>query len=110
MAGAGVLEITEANFDAEVLKSSKPVLVDFWAEWCQPCRLLGPRIDELATDYAGRAVIGKVNVDNAQALAVRYNIASIPTVLIIKNGQVVKSFVGAMRKSDYATVLDSLLA
>jgi thioredoxin 1 len=108
MAGANVIEITESNFETEVLNSKQPVLVDFWAEWCQPCRMLGPRIEELANEYVGKAKIGKVDVEGAQALAMRFNIASIPTVLVFKDGQVKQTFIGVRNKKDYAAVLDSL--
>ncbi len=109
MAGANVVEITESNFETEVLNSKQPVLVDFWAEWCMPCRMLGPRIEELANEYVGKAKVAKVNVDNAQALAMRFNIASIPTVLVFKDGQVKQQFIGVRAKKDYATVLDGLV-
>jgi thioredoxin 1 len=109
MAGANVIEITEANFESEVLQAKQPVLVDFWAEWCQPCRMLGPKIEELANEYVGKAKVAKVNVDNAQALAMRFSINSIPTVLLFKDGQVKQQFVGLRNKKDFAAALDGLV-
>ncbi len=110
MAGANVIEVTGSDFDTQVLGSSQPVLVDFWAEWCQPCRMLGPSIDALATEYAGRATVVKVNVDEAQDLAAKFGIASIPTVLLFKDGKIAKSFVGLRPKKDFAAAIDGLLA
>lgn len=108
MAGANTIEITDANFEAEVLNSKQPVLVDFWAEWCNPCRILAPRIEELANEYVGKAKVGKVDVEKAQALAMRFNISSIPTVLVFKDGQVKQTIIGMRNKKDYATALDNL--
>ena len=90
--------LTEQNFDTEVLKSSTPVLVDFWAEWCGPCKAIAPIIDELAKELEGRLKVAKVNVDEAQDLAAKFNIMSIPTLLIFKNGEPVDQIVGAMPK------------
>ena len=92
------LELTEKNFEAEVLKSSKPVLVDFWAEWCGPCRMIAPIVEEIANDLAGKLKVGKVNVDDAQELAVRFNIMSIPTLIVFKGGKPVEMMIGAMSK------------
>ena len=83
------LEITDSNFEELVLKSDKPVMVDFWAEWCGPCRMVGPVVEELAKDYQGKAVIGKVNVDNNAGISMKYGIRSIPTILFFKNGELV---------------------
>ena len=105
MASANTLEFTDANFESEVLKSSVPVLVDFWAEWCMPCRMLTPTIDALATETAGKAKIGKVNVDHHQGIAVKYGIQSIPTVMLFKNGQMVKKWVGVVQKGTLAEAL-----
>lgn len=93
------LELTDANFDTEVLKSDKPVLVDFWAEWCGPCRMVGPIVEELAKEYDGKAVVGKVNVDENQSVAAQFGIRNIPTLLIFKNGQIVDKQVGVAPKN-----------
>ncbi len=92
------LEITDQSFQEMVLNSDKPVLVDFWAVWCGPCRTLGPIIEEVATDFDGRAIVGKVDVDNNQQVSVDYGIRNIPTVLIFKNGEVVDKIVGVASK------------
>ncbi|HNP35324.1 MAG TPA: thioredoxin [Woeseiaceae bacterium] len=98
--------VTDSNFDDEVLKSEQPVLVDFWAEWCAPCRALGPVIDSLSDDFAGRARIAKVDVDANQAIAARYGIRSIPTVMLFHKGQLVDTFVGVRPKGDYSAALE----
>ena len=103
------LQITDASFDEVVLKSDKPVLVDFWATWCGPCRMLGPVIEELATEYEGRVVVGKVDVDNNQEFAAKYGVRNIPTVLVFKAGEVVGRQVGVAPKKIYTDALDSLL-
>ena len=109
MAGQDTLEFTDQNFEEEVLKSEKPVLVDFWAEWCGPCRMMGPAIDSVAVDYAGRAKVGKLNVDENQSVASRYNIRSIPTLLLFKNGQIQEQLVGSTSKDNIAKLLDKSL-
>ena len=103
------LQITDASFDEVVLKSDKPVLVDFWATWCGPCRMLGPVIEELATEYEGRVVVGQVDVDNNQEFAAKYGVRNIPTVLVFKDGEVVGRQVGVAPKKTYTDALDSLL-
>lgn len=99
------ITITEQNFESEVLQSDKPVLVDFWATWCGPCRMLAPVIAELAEEYEGRVKVGKVNVDEQQALAIRYRVSSIPTVIVFKNGEAVASSVGVRPKAQLEELL-----
>ena len=89
------LQLNDANFQSEVINSDVPVLVDFWAEWCGPCKMIGPVIDQVATELAGQAKVGKVNVDEARQLSAKYNVRSIPFLLFFKNGQVVDQIVGA---------------
>ena len=103
------LEITDATFDNIVLQSEKPVLVDFWAAWCGPCRMVGPIIDELSNDYDGKAIIGKVDVDSNQEFAAKYGVRNIPTVLLFKNGELVDRKVGVSPKQVYAEAIDSAL-
>ena len=103
------LEITDSNFEETVLKSDKPVLVDFWAAWCGPCRMVGPIIDELSEEYEGKAVIGKVDIDSNQQYAAQFGVRNIPTVLVFKNGELVDRKVGVSSKNDYAQALDSLI-
>jgi thioredoxin 1 len=103
------LEITSANFEETVLKSDKPVLVDFWAEWCGPCRMVGPIVDELHTEYDGKAVVGKVNVDDQQEIAAQYGIRNIPTILFFKNGEIVDKNVGVAPKADLAKKINALM-
>ena len=103
------LEITDSNFEETVLKSDKPVLVDFWAAWCGPCRMVGPIIDELSEEYEGKAVVGKVDIDSNQQYAAQFGVRNIPTVLIFKNGELVERKVGVSSKNDYAEALDNLI-
>ena len=107
MASDKVVTLTADNFDTEVIQCASPVLVDFWAEWCGPCKMIGPMIDQLADENDGKATIGKVNIDEQQHLAVQYNVQSIPTLLIFKDGQVVEQAVGARSKADLQGMLDS---
>ena len=103
------LELTDANFEELVMKSDKPVLVDFWAVWCGPCRMVGPIVEELSKDYDGKAVIGKVDVDNNPEVAARFGIRNIPTLLFFKNGEVVDKQVGAAPKQTFSAKLDALV-
>ena len=103
------LQITDASFEEVVLKSDKPVLVDCWATWCGPCRMVVPVIEELATEYEGKVVVGKVDVDNNQEFAGKYGVRNIPTVLVFKDGEVVGRQVGVAPKKTYTDALDSLL-
>ena len=103
------LELTDANFD-ETLKGDKPVLVDFWAEWCGPCKMIGPLVEELAGDYEGKAVIAKLNVDENPLVTARFGVRSIPTLLVFKNGQVVDKQIGAVPKSVLSSKLEAQVA
>lgn len=102
-------EITNSNFQAEVLDSKKVALVDFWAEWCGPCRMIGPVVEELATDFAGKALISKCNVDEQGEVAAQFGIRSIPTILFFKDGELVDRVVGAVPKTTLKQKLDDLL-
>ncbi|MFC5271506.1 thioredoxin [Adhaeribacter terreus] len=104
--GNKAIEITDANFE-EIINSDKPVLVDFWAEWCGPCRMVGPVVEELAGEYEGKAIIGKVDVDANPQTSAKFGIRSIPTLLVFKNGQVVDKQVGAVPKNVLAQKLDA---
>lgn len=104
--GANTLQFVDAEFEATVLKSDVPALVDFWAEWCAPCRTLAPTIEELATEYAGKAKIGKLNVDQNPKTATTYGIRSIPTLLFFKGGQVIQQVVGVKTKAEIKAILD----
>ena len=103
------LQITTENFEEMVLNSDKPVLVDFWAEWCGPCRMVGPIVDELHTEYESKAIVGKVNVDDQQEISAKYGIRNIPTILFFKDGEIVDKNVGVAPKSDLANKIDALL-
>ncbi|MCE2880850.1 MAG: thioredoxin [Planctomycetaceae bacterium] len=110
MAGAATLTITNDNHDNEVMQSNMPVMLDFWAEWCAPCRAIGPSIDALASEYQGKAKVGKVDVDKNRELALKYSVNSIPVVLVVKNGQVVSRTMGPRSKADFAKMLETALA
>ena len=103
------LEITDATFDEVVLKSDKPVLVDFWATWCGPCRMVGPIIEDISKDYEGKAVVGKVDVDSNQEFAAKYGVRNIPTVLLFKDGEVIAKQIGVAPKATYAEKIDAAL-
>ena len=110
MASPLIVTLTQENFGQQVLQSSSPVLVDFWAEWCGPCKMIAPVLDELATEFQGKVKIGKVNIDEHQGLAAQFNVRSIPTLLVIKNGQVSEQMVGAKSKSVLKASLDKAIA
>ena len=110
MASANIATLTADNFAKEVLESSTPVLVDFWAEWCGPCKMIAPVLDELATEYGGKIKIGKVDIDTQQALAGQYSVRAIPTLLLFKGGQVTEQMVGARSKRDLKASFDKALA
>ncbi|MDG1219750.1 MAG: thioredoxin [Flavobacteriaceae bacterium] len=103
------LEITDSSFEETVLKSEKPVMVDFWAAWCGPCRMVGPIIDEISSEYENKAIVGKVDIDSNQEFAAKYGVRNIPTVLVFNNGELVDRHVGVAPKDTYAAALDNLL-
>lgn len=109
MAGQNLLELTDANFESEVIESDTPVLVDFWAEWCQPCKMLGPTIEKLANEYEGKVKVGKVDTDSNRETAVKFNITAIPTVIIFDKGTVAQQVVGLKGEGDYKKILDGLI-
>ena len=110
MASPLIVTLTENNIDQEAQNSSTPMLVDFWAEWCGPCKMIAPLLDELADEYDGKAKIGKVNVDEQQSLAAEYGIRAIPTLLVFHHGQVADQIVGARSKRDFKASLDRVAA
>lgn len=109
MASEQTVEFTDDNFESDVLGSDTPVLVDFWAEWCQPCKMLAPTIEEVASHYDGKAKVGKLDIDNNRDTAMKFSISAIPTVLIFKDGEVAKQFVGMTRKEDIVEAMDQLV-
>jgi len=108
MASTNIIKLTQDNFDKEVLKSVTPVLVDFWAEWCGPCKMIAPILDELADEFAGRLSIGKVDIDDQQKLASEYGVRAIPTLLLFQNGQVAEQIVGLRSKRDLKASFEKL--
>ena len=110
MAGADTIEITDDNFDTEVLQSDVPVLVDFWAEWCGPCKALTPVIDDLATENSGKAKVGKIDTDANREVSVRFSISAIPMVILFNKGEIVEKFVGLKGKKDFQTAIDKAAA
>jgi thioredoxin 1 len=109
MASNNVVTLTDENFEAEVLQSPTPVLVDFWAEWCMPCRMIAPAIEELAVEYQGKAKVGKVDTDSNRDISLKFGISAIPTVMVFKGGTIVKRFVGVQSKRDIAAALDAAM-
>jgi thioredoxin 1 len=109
MASPLIVALNQENFAKEVLQSTQPVMVDFWAEWCGPCKMISPLLDELATEYNGKVKIGKVNADEQQELAAQYGINALPTLLFFKNGQVVNQMRGARAKRDFKAALDGVV-
>jgi thioredoxin 1 len=109
MTNKNIVTVTEENFEQEVLKSDIPVLVDFWAQWCGPCRAIAPIIEQLADDFEGRAKICKINVDEQGKLALKYKIMSIPTIMLFKDGQVVKTVIGGKPKVEFEALIESVI-
>ena len=101
-----IAHVSDEQFDEQVLKSSEPVLVDFWAEWCGPCKMIAPILDEVATSYAGKLKVAKINVDDSTEVAMRYQITSIPTFIVFKNGQVADRALGALPRSEFVKLID----
>jgi thioredoxin 1 len=109
MAGNDTLTFTDSTFDTDVINSEVPVLVDFWAEWCGPCRMMGPTVDQVATEYSGKVKVGKIDVDSNQQTAARYGIRGIPTLLLFKDGKIVEQKVGAIGKPEFQRMLEKHL-
>ncbi len=109
MASENVMELTDDNFEAEVLGEGTAALVDFWAEWCMPCRMLAPTIDDIATEYTGRLKVGKVDTDANREISMKFGISAIPTVILFKDGQMVKKFVGLQQKRDLKAAIDQVI-
>ena len=106
MASENVKEFTDQNFETEVLGANEPVLVDFWAEWCMPCRMLAPTIEKIAGDYTGKVKVGKLDTDVNRDVSIKYNISAIPTVILFKDGQVAQKFVGLRKEQEFKAALD----
>jgi thioredoxin 1 len=104
-----IIHVTDSSFESDVLKNSTPVLLDFWAEWCGPCKMIAPILDQIATEYAGKVVIAKMNVDENPKTPMRFNVRGIPTLILFKNGQAEGQKIGAVRRADVAAFLDSNL-
>jgi thioredoxin 1 len=104
-----IIHVTDSSFEADVLKNSTPVLLDFWAEWCGPCKMIAPILDQIATEYAGKVVIAKMNVDENPKTPMRFSVRGIPTLILFKNGQAEGQKIGAVRRTDVAAFLDSNL-
>jgi thioredoxin 1 len=109
MAGNDTLTFTDSTFDTDVINSEVPVLVDFWAEWCGPCRMMGPTVDQVASEYSGKVKVGKLDVDSNQQTAARYGIRGIPTLLLFKDGKIVEQKVGAIGKPEFQKMLEKHL-
>ncbi len=109
MAAEGILELNDSVFESEVINSDKPVLVDFWAPWCGPCKALGPVIDEISKDYEGKVKVGKVNVDENPEISMKFGIRSIPTLIVFKDGDVLEQVIGAVPKSEIKKAIDKAL-
>ena len=110
MASKNVVELTDQNFDQEIVQSKSAALVDFWAEWCMPCKMLASTIDEVAAEYAGRVKVGKVDTDSCREVSLKFGITAIPTVIIFKDGKMMKKYVGLQQKKDFKAALDAALA
>jgi len=110
MASSNTLELTDADFEQTVINSTAPALVDFWAEWCMPCKMMAPTLDELADEYVGKLVVGKVNTDENRNVSMQFGISAIPTVILFKDGEMIKKFVGLQQKADLKTAIDEALA
>ena len=110
MASSNTLELTDADFEQKVINATTPALVDFWAEWCMPCKMMAPTIDELADEYAGKVVVGKVDTDGNRNISMQFGISAIPTVILFKDGEMIKKFVGLQQKADLKAAIDEALA